>query len=313
MKKQPSLARGVAGRLGEASGQPMHRLTKRQIVSLVAFTAIYAVCFAAIKAGLVFAPPLRFAGWRAFIAGVAVLAVAVWLRHPGFPRRRNWPALLGLALTSTTVAFAAMFLSPGRTGAGIASVLGNTQPLFAIVLGKLILREPMTRNRITALVLGLAGVTLITYPVLDSDAYAVGGAALALMASASTAAGSVIAKRIRMQDELLAITAWQLILGSLPLFVASAAVEREAPIIWSGPFVGLLLFLALIGTSLVTVMWYWLVEHDQVSRLTLFLFLVPAFGLVVAALTLGERINLVEIVGIGVIVAGISLVVREAA
>lgn len=44
-------------------------------------TAVYAVCFVAIKAGLAFAPPLLFAGLRAEIAGVVLLGLVVFLRR----------------------------------------------------------------------------------------------------------------------------------------------------------------------------------------------------------------------------------------
>lgn len=166
------------------------------IGSVLAFTVIFAVCFTAIKAGLAFAPPLLFGGLRALIGGAILLLVLVALRAPLLPARRYWPLVLAVAATSTTIGFGAMFLSPGRTGAGIASVLGNTQPLFALVLAAFFLGERATRGRLVALLLGLGGVTLISYPALaGADAYGISGAVLALAASAGMATGSVLVKR----------------------------------------------------------------------------------------------------------------------
>jgi hypothetical protein len=54
--------------------------------------------------------------------------------------------------------------------------------------------------------------------------------------------GSVIFKRMRVATGLLAITAWQLILGSLPFLAVSSLVERQVPVTWNGQFVGVLLF-----------------------------------------------------------------------
>lgn len=54
-------------------------------------TAVYAVCFVAIKAGLAFAPPLLFAGLRAEIAGVALLGLVVFLRRPAAPALARLP------------------------------------------------------------------------------------------------------------------------------------------------------------------------------------------------------------------------------
>jgi drug/metabolite transporter (DMT)-like permease len=311
--------------------------------SALAFTVIYAACFAAIKAGLAFAPPLVFAGLRASIGGLALLGLVAALRRPLLPARREWPGVLLLAALSTTVGFGAMFLSPGRTGAGIASVLGNTQPLFAVVLAAVFLGERATGARLAALGLGTAGATLIAYPALaGADAYGTSGAVLALAASAGTAAGSVVLKRMQARGQLagrpvgrpagdspsagpapggysssfpalLVIAAWQLNIGSVPLLAFSWLAERGAPVIWSAEFITLLLSLALVGTSFATALWYWLVQRVEVGRLTMFLFFVPVVGLGIAVFVLGERVGPLELLGAAMAVAGVGAAVWESA
>jgi drug/metabolite transporter (DMT)-like permease len=285
----------------------------KQAASVLAFTLIYALCYAAIKAGLAFAPPLRFGGLRSISGGLALLALAALLRTPLLPARRNWGALLALALTSTTIAFGAMFLSPGRTGAGIASVLGNMQPLFVLALAAIFLGEPITRRKLVALGFGLGGVALIAYPALvGPGAYGVAGPLLALGASAGTAAGSVIVKWMNMTtQDMLSIAAWQLILGGLPLLAVSAFVEANTPIVWDVRFIGLFLFLALVGTSFATALWYWLVQREDVGRLTMFLFLVPLAGLALATFFLGEPLDPLAALGAGLIVVGIAATVLD--
>ncbi len=275
---------------------------------LIGLSGSYALCFTVIKAGLAFAPPLLFGGLRALIGGVALLGLAIVFRRPSLPPPESWGSVVALALTATMLGYGAMFLSPGRTGAGIASVLGNTQPLIVVVLAAVFLGERITSSRWITLALGFTGVTLIAWQALaGSDAYGLSGAVLALTASASAAIGSVIFKRMQVTTGLLAITAWQLILGSLPLLAVSALIERSMPVIWNFQFVGQLLFLALVGTALASTAWYWLVQRGQVSHLALFLFLVPVFGLGIAGLVFGERVNLLEGVGSLLTVAGIGI------
>lgn len=290
---------------------PRQTSGKRHILSVLSFTIIYAACFTIIKAGLAYAPPLWYGGLRALIGGVALLGIVFVQRGPLLPDRGSWPALLALALTSTTITFAGMFLSPGRTGAGIASVLGNTQPLFTIGLAALWLNERLTRGKFVALALGLIGVTLIAAPAwTGADGFSAVGAILALAASGGSAVGSVIVKRMRPRN-LVATAGWQLIIGSAPLLAASAVVERDATVIWNVQFVSLLLMLALIGTSFATALWYWLVERTEVGRLTLFLFFTPVVGLGLAAAIFGERIGTLELIGIAITITGIGAVVRE--
>ena len=290
----------------------------KRILWMFLITLVYAACFAAIKAGLVYAPPLLFAGLRASIGGVALLAWAFARREPVIPSQVSWKGLLILAFTATTVTFGAMFLSPGRTGAGIASVLGNLQALATVALAAVFLGERLTRGKVLALALGLAGVTLIAYPALTGpDAYGISGPALALAVSISSAFSNVIVKRMQIRTDalyprsLLAITAWQLILGSLPLLAASAWLERGSAVAWNLPFVSLLLFLALAGTSFVTAAWYWMIQREDVGRLATFFFLVPVFGLGIAALAFREAISLFEGAGVVFALVGVGAAIGE--
>jgi drug/metabolite transporter (DMT)-like permease len=61
-----------------------------------------------------------------------------------------------------------------------------------------------------------------------------------------------------------------MISGSGILLVAT--LEPGGEIAWSLPFLGLLLFLALAGTALLTLVWYWLLRHGGLGRLSLFFY-----------------------------------------
>ena len=284
----------------------------RPEIFMLAFTAIYAVCFTAIKAGLADAPPLLFGGLRALIGGLILLGILALSRRPLVPARWAWPWILALALTATTFTYGAMFLSPGRTGAGIASVLGNLQPVLIIVLAAIFLGERLSRRMVVALVLGLGGVTLIAAPALfGPDAYGISGALLALATSGGAAAGSVIVKRMKHPSTVLQVSAWQLVLGSLPLLVGAGHFERAAHLNLAPRFLGLLLFLALVGTAFPTAAWYWLVQRHDIGRLSLFLFLVPVLGLGIATLAFGERVGPLEGLGVLVTLAGIAVIAAE--
>lgn len=270
---------------------------------------IYAVCYAVIKAGLAFAPPLRFAGLRGAIAGASLLVLLVATGKPLLPSRRLWPGILLLAGVATALAYGAMFLSPGRTGAGISSILGNTTPLFAIILASVLLHERVSRAKLAALVLGFTGVSLIAYPAVVGPAGAgLLGAGLPLLAAFGAASESVVVKRLDVGNEILRVAGWQLLLGGLALLALAAGVERGTSVEWGVRFVGLLLFLALAGTAFATALWYWLLQRDDVGRLTLYLFLVPVFGLGLAAAVFGERLGAIEWGGVGLTLAGLGWV-----
>lgn len=285
-------------------------LRSTRLLVVIGLTALYAVCFVAIKAGLAFAPPLLFAGLRTSMGGILLLGLAVLLRQPWLPARQSWRGIIALALTATTLTFGAMFLSPGRAGAGMASIMGNMQPLFTLVLAAIFLSERVTPAKLVTILFGLAGVVLISSQAATGvSGSEISGIGLALTASAGAAMGNVIYKRIGLQEPLLVITAWQLMIGSMPLFALSLLVERGMPAeMWNLEFLGLLSFLAFAGTSLLNAAWYWLVQTEDVGQLSTYFFLVPVFGLAVSALVFDERITPLEIIGSLLVVAGVVLV-----
>lgn len=280
----------------------------RQACLMLVVIAPMAACYPAIKAGLEFAPPLWFAGMRTLLGGLVLLLVLVILRKPLWPEPRLARWILPLGLLATTFTFGAMFASPAYTGAGIASVLGNTQPLFIIMLAALFLGEQIGRAKALALLLGIAGVTLLALPTLREQAgHPLLGAMLALSSSASAAVATVTVKRLRPGKDLLSLTGWQLIAGSVVLLGLSMVFEPHGTIAWTGGFVGLLLFLALAGTALSTWLWFWLLQRSEAGRLSLYLFLVPVVGLLIAMGGFGERLNPLQGGGVALILLAVAL------
>lgn len=283
-----------------------------KLLPVLGISVIYAFCYTAIKFGLAYSPPLIFGGMRAFFGGLALLGILIVLRQPFFPSYRDWGVIFLIGLVSTTLNFGAMFLSPGLTGAGIASVLGNLQPLITLLLAALFLGERMTIPKIAALVLGSTGVTLIAFPaIFGTSRYGINGSLLALSVSVSSAVGSILVKHLIQKSKILLYAAWQLIIGSLPLLAISILVEPVKKIAWTPNFIGILLFLALVGTSLVTAAWYWLLQNQEVGFLSLFLFLTPLFGLGIAAYAFDERLDLMASIGVVCILVGITIIARS--
>ena len=291
-------------------------------MAVLAVNLLAAVCYVAIKTGLAYASPLAFGGLRALIAGVVLLTVAASLRSPLWPSPRDVWYLTLLAVAATTLTYGAMFSSPAEMGAGLASVLGNVQPLLVLVLGALFLREPLTPGKVMALACGLVGVGLLLYPSIaappeDTAMSASNGGSvtigslLALGASAGAAAGSIMVKRIRVRPGIIALTGWQLMIGSLPLLVAAALRPNGLAIQWHPTFVVVLLFLALLGTALPTTLWFWLLQSEDAGRLSMFLFLIPVLGLLLGVLAFGEQTGWLEGTGVAIIVFGLVAVSRE--
>lgn len=279
----------------------------RHVLLAAVAALLYAGCYAAIKAGLAYAPPYRFAALRSFIGGLALLGVLLVYRHPVIPARRLWLPIALLAVLGPLIGFSAMFHSPLHTGAGLASVVGNTGPLLVIVFAAIFLGERITLGKAVALVLGIAGVTLIASPSAGSTAsWHVAALIVPLVAASSGAAETLIVKQVHPGRDVLAVTAWQFLIASIALFALSAALEPQSTITWTMQFTLLLALLAGGSTAAATALWYWLIQREEVGRLSLVLFLVPVAGLGLGAALFAERITPVQTGGIVLVFAGVA-------
>jgi len=61
-------------------------------------------------------------------------------------------------------------------------------------------------------------------------------------------------KKLRPEQNVIALTGWQMIVGSLPLIGSSFLFERQLTVRWTLVFIGILLALALVGSALTTVL-----------------------------------------------------------
>jgi O-acetylserine/cysteine efflux transporter len=278
----------------------------KRSLTIALIMAVYALCYIGIKIALPHAPPLFFGGIRILVGGVALLVALVVSRSALLPAKGNWGWVIGLALLATFGGTATMFIAAKETSVGLASVLGNLQPILTLALALMFLNEKATGSKLAALILGTIGIILISLPAIASGGFGEAkGSILALTSSLIVAITNVAVKRIA-GEELLRIVTWQLLIGSIPLFVASLATESWQAVHFNGPFVLTALVLGMLGTAFVNYAWYRVIQREDVSRVGMFFFLVPVIGLLSGVLLFGEKITAVQAAGIVVTVVALA-------
>ncbi|MCF6266375.1 MAG: DMT family transporter [Desulfuromusa sp.] len=277
----------------------------KKIVVLAYIIIVSSACYVLILRGLQSAPPFVFAGFRTILGGGTLLVFSRLSGQGIFPERRLWKWLPGVALTATTLTFGSMFVSPSFTGAGLASILGNAQPLFIVLIAFIFLGERLSFQQVIAFFLVVAGVLIIILPSFtQSEGSLLTGAALALTTSLAAAIGTVIGRHLKLSESLLAFSAWQLILGGAVLIVLSLLM-KEPVIQWNLEFFGILIILAIFNSAVISCGWFWLLQQVKAGELAIYLFLVPVLGVLWAYLFRGEQPELSSIMGGMLILIGI--------
>ncbi len=280
---------------------------------IIAVMFLWSICFPLIEWGLPYAPHLTFAAMRGFIAGFALLIVALILRRPQPRDVRTWLLLAGIGLGATTMGYYGMFHASEFISPGIATVITNTQPLMAAVLAAVVLKEYMDTTGKIGLSLGFLGIVLIALPRLTETqdyTYAIGIFYIVLSAIGISVSNVLISKVAGHVDALSAM-GWQMILGSVFLILIALITEDISAVSWNTTFTLSLLGLALPGSALAYWLWFVVLEKVALNRANVFSFLVPVFGLTIGVMYFQESIGIGHAVGIGLTLLGIFMVNRS--
>jgi len=280
------------------------------ITKIVMAMLLWAACFPLITAGLRYAPHLTFATMRGVLAGVALTLLALALRRP-FPRgRRTWITLVVVGIGATSLGFLGMFHAAEFVSPGLATVIANTQPLLAAMLGVVWLGERLPGLGWAGLLVGFAGILVIALPQLlggAGDGTAIGFAYI-ILAAAGVTVSNVAIKSIAGEVDGIFAMGIQLLIGSIPLSIAAYFMEDQSTVQWTPTFIASLLGLALFGSALVYWLWFSVLETVALNRAIAFSFLVPVFGLAIGAMFFGERLSGIQFSGIALAVLGIAIV-----
>ena len=131
------------------------------LVRLASLAAIWGASFICIRITAPVLGPAWTTEGRQLIGGLALVA---WFRFTGF--ESHWrrhirfyavTGLLGTAIPFTLYGFAGMHIA-----GSLMAILNTTAPMFALVLGAVFGMERISRNKVAGLLLGTAGVVLVT-------------------------------------------------------------------------------------------------------------------------------------------------------
>ena len=275
------------------------------------FAALWASASVATKFGVQSVHPLILANVRFFIAGGGMLLFAYGVQRTknAWPTSVEWRQLTLFALLNTTIYLAAFVLALKQVSAGIGSLSTATNPLFIALLSAIWLRRVPRWNETGGLLLGLAGVGIATYPLLQDSHATVEGLLILLAGMVSVSAATVYYAGIEWRLPSLVINGWQVFIGGLllaPVTLLTAYVDaaefRASQFdirFWAS------VFWLIIPVSVAALqLWFYLVRQDPL-RASLWLFLCPIFGFAYSYLLMDEPITTYTVVGTAFVIGGL--------
>lgn len=199
--------------------------------------------------------------------------------------------------------------------AGVSALIVGLQPLMTAFMARLIVNEAISLRHWIGLGVGILGVALVVSPKLTLTA--TGGitpltTGVTVFGALCISLGTVYQKRFATGIDLASGGVWQYVgavavvgLGALLMedFRFDGSFNAWFAMVWS------ILVLSIGAISLLML----LIRHGEVSRVSAYIFLVPAVSATMAYFLFGETLNLVQILGMCVCATAVLIVTRKPA
>jgi drug/metabolite transporter (DMT)-like permease len=283
----------------------------RQLLPGILFAMLWASASVATKFGIHSGDPLVLATVRFLIGGSIMLAYA-YLR-PGrspWPRGAEWRHLLVFSVLNTSLYLGAFVLAMREVSAGIGSLSTATNPLFITFFSAVLLKRPLQWYEGAGLVLGLAGVGMAAYPLLERSYATVNGLVILLAGMVSVSLATVYYARVSWRLPNIAINGWQVLFGGLVMAPVTLLWGDVAATRFNAEFWGAVLWLVFPVSVAALQLWFYLVRQDAV-RASLWLFLCPIFGFLYAYVLMNEPITRFTYLGTALVLGGLYLAQRD--
>jgi drug/metabolite transporter (DMT)-like permease len=266
-----------------------------------------------IKLGLADLPPLTFAGIR-FVISSTILFLLIRARRTPLPRDgRDWLLLAVCGVLSFTLNYGLVFWGEQYISSGLAALLQATTPAFGLVFAHFHLpTERITWRKIFGVALGVFGVAV----VFSNQLAVAGGKALAgsvalVLSAICTAYSNVLVKAYGRKVEPTILAGGQMFFGLIPLLLIGIPLEgNPLHFRWTPIALVSLLYLAVVGSVIAFVLYYWLIHHMEVTKTMLISLVTPVVAVVLGMMVLGEELSWRTIAGGLMIMAGVRFVTR---
>lgn len=279
----------------------------RAILMGVSFAVMWASAFTTTRMIVTEAPPLLALSLRFALSGAVGIAIGLAMGQTWRNLSRfQWRAVIVLGLCQNALYLGLNWVAMQWIEAGLASIIAATMPLMVAAMGWIFMGERLRPLGYGGLCLGLVGVAIIMGARLQGGSDPI-GIAMGFVAALALAIATLSVRGASSGGNVMMIVGLQMLVGAATLALVAPFFETWDVAV-SGRLAWAFIYTVLVPGLAATWIWFLLVQRIGAVRAATFHFLSPFFGVAIGALVLGEKLGFSDVIGVGIIMAGILAV-----
>jgi drug/metabolite transporter (DMT)-like permease len=257
------------------------------------------------------ATQILFAGIRFMFAGIIALILgSIMNKKFLLPKKSSLGNVVKLSMLQTVIQYIFFYVGLANTTGVKASVIEGVSAFVAILVASLLFKqEKLTSRKIIGCTIGFIGVVLVNVSGNSMDlSVSFIGEGFILISTVAYAFSSIYIKRYSESENPVVLSSWQFIVGGVIMvicgLVAGGRIEK-----WTPSGIAMLLYLATVSAVAYS-LWGILLKYNPVSKVAVFGFMNPVFGVILSAILLREEgsLSLISIVSLVLVCIGIYIV-----
>jgi len=223
--------------------------------------------------------------------------------------RKDMARVIALSVLWVAIPFTLFPLAQQHVSSAVAGMLNGAVPVIAAAIAAMMLRALPGRTQLFGLVLGFAGIVLISVPEFGQGDTGAIGVAMILVADLCYGLAIVIATPLQQRYGALPVMARMLALAAVWTAPFGLASVRGSSFAWSA--LGSTAILGVMGTGLAFVLMGSLVARVGSTRAAFAIYLIPVVATFLGIVVRDEEVAPAAIVGVGLVIAGAVLASRK--
>lgn len=233
------------------------------------------------------ASTILFAGLRFTLAGIITVAIySTGRKKLLYPKKENIGIIALIASFQTVLQYIFFYIGLANTSGVKGTIASGSSAFFALLVAGLFFKmEKITFKKLFACVIGFAGIVLVNLDGLDLKMNFFGDG-FVIFSSVASATSSVFIKKYSNTEDPVVISGYQFFMGGLVMIAIGllSGGHIQLPDLKAALVLIYLAFLSAVAYSL----WGVLLKHNSVSKVSIYSFMTPVFGVVLSNIMLSE-------------------------